>query len=218
MAKATSEKQTPKGDDLAKAVTDMAKDSKPAPNDASASRMQVPPGQTSSAPEAHQEIVMPQEVAAKEPERPTIGPPTTPTAINDPAASRNQTPPQGPTQQPQQAQAAQPTDEQIGNFLEKHYPGITLADIQATKARKEGGFMSGGVVNPPKSAGHPAADDLAGLERYYGPGYVTASKKGDPEVRYFTATTWKNLGGNGNVEGWRQQVVTPPEVLNLKKG
>jgi hypothetical protein len=198
-----TEKQAPKGDALAKAVKEMA-ETQPAAVDPAASRMQVPPGQSSAGADEYKVKEVIQDAPIQDPQRPTITAPDIQPAVNDPHLSRNQQPPPGITAQVQ-AGPVEPTEQQIFDFLAKRYPGVTLENIKSAQA----------MVT--QTSGHPAETDLAGLERHYGPGYITAHKKGDPEVRYFTALGWKNLGGNNNIEGWRQDVVIPPEVLNLNK-
>jgi hypothetical protein len=197
MAKQT-EKQTPaSGEKLAKAVTDMANEqAQPVKNDPSASRQQVPPGPASSGAEGYKEV---------------SGLPDNTPAANDPAASRNQIPPgqaqvtmdynQDPKtvvsiaeQVNQKTVYRDPTDAEIESYIERRYPG-KLELIIGNKDK-----------------------ELERLERMHGAGFITAYKDGNKaDPRYFSQITWKELGGNSNKEGWRQEIVIPPEVQNLKK-
>lgn len=54
-------------------------------------------------------------------------------------------------------------------------------------------------------------------EKTYGPGYVVARRGVHTDV--FSAITWRMLSvkPDGSRDGWKQEVVTPPEVLALKK-
>lgn len=186
-------------------------------NDPAASRNQVPPGQTAQ-PEPQAELKPPTE--------------TQPVA-NNPEASRNQIPPgqASPTPQgvatsmagntdvkPEPVRSAaltggyvqrDPTDAEIGAFLARRFPGVTLEDIQDATARRNNAFLQ----NP---SAHPAENDKAGLLRKYGPGYITATVSGpSPEIRYFTQTTWKNMSPSDK-EKFSQVVKEPPEVTALK--
>jgi hypothetical protein len=49
----------------------------------------------------------------------------------------------------------------------------------------------------------------------YGPGAVLAQRNGLTQM--FSATTWKELGGDQNKVGYKRVVSTPPEVADLKK-
>lgn len=70
-------------------------------------------------------------------------------------------------------------------------------------------------TQPPSSPAAQATAQPVDFEKQYGKNFVHASRGGVEQ--YFSAVTWRTLGGDQNKVGYKRVLSTPPEVANLKK-